>query len=102
MDFVPHNVGFTAADEEKQRQFVETTFPRLKNYENGEIDHLLFEDESMIRDYQAIQKTWFAKGNRESLRPPANIAVSSCLRRLLMQKAKLSGRKTKRTMPKHF
>ena len=23
--------------------------------------HLLFEDASMIRDYQAIQKTWFLK-----------------------------------------
>ena len=31
---------------------------------NEEIDYLLFEDESMIRDYQAIQKTWFAKGNQ--------------------------------------
>jgi hypothetical protein len=26
------------------------------------IDHLLFEDESMIRDDQAIQRTWFLKG----------------------------------------
>ncbi len=31
---------------------------------NGEIAHLLYEDESMIRDYQAIQKTWFAKGQQ--------------------------------------
>lgn len=29
---------------------------------NEEIDHLLFEDESMIRDYQAIQRSWFLKG----------------------------------------
>lgn len=29
-----------------------------------EIDHLLFEDESMIRDYQAIQKTWFLRGKQ--------------------------------------
>lgn len=31
---------------------------------NEEIDHLLFEDESMIRDYQAIQRSWFLKGKQ--------------------------------------
>lgn len=29
-----------------------------------EIQHVLFEDESMIRDYQAIQKTWFLRGKQ--------------------------------------
>ena len=29
-----------------------------------EIDHLLFQDESMIRDYQALQHTWFLKGKQ--------------------------------------
>lgn len=29
-----------------------------------EVDHLLFEDESMIRDYQAIDRTWFLKGKQ--------------------------------------
>jgi hypothetical protein len=28
----------------------------------------LFEDESMIRDYQAIQKTWFAKGKQRIIK----------------------------------
>ena len=37
---------------------------RLKKILNEEIDYLLFGDESMIRDYQAIQKTWFAKGKQ--------------------------------------
>ncbi len=32
---------------------------------NGEIDHILFEDEAMIRDYQAIGKTWFLKGHQK-------------------------------------
>ena len=32
---------------------------------NDEIDHLLYGDESMIRDYQAIQKTWFVKGRQK-------------------------------------
>ena len=31
---------------------------------NEQIDHLLFEDESMIRDYQALQHTWFLKGKQ--------------------------------------
>ncbi|MET3210896.1 UNVERIFIED_CONTAM: transposase [Paenibacillus sp. PvR008] len=30
----------------------------------NEIQHVLFEDESMIRDYQAIQKTWFLRGKQ--------------------------------------
>jgi hypothetical protein len=35
---------------------------------NGEIRHLLFEDESMIRDYQAIQKTWFLRGKQRIIK----------------------------------
>ena len=35
---------------------------------NEEIDHLLFEDESMIRDYQAIQRTWFEKGRQRIIK----------------------------------
>lgn len=31
---------------------------------DGKIAHLLFEDESMIRDYQALQHTWFLKGKQ--------------------------------------
>lgn len=31
---------------------------------NETIDHLLFQDESMIRDYQAIQRTWFLRGRQ--------------------------------------
>lgn len=40
-----------ATDEEEQKEFVETTFSRLKKSENGEITHILFENENMIRDY---------------------------------------------------
>ena len=35
-----------------------------KNLIDGKIQHILFEDESMIRDYQAISKTWFPKGKQ--------------------------------------
>jgi putative transposase len=31
---------------------------------SNEVDHILFEDESMIRDYQAIMKSWFPKGRQ--------------------------------------
>jgi putative transposase len=34
---------------------------------NEEIDHLLFEDESMIRDYQALGHTWFLKGKQRMI-----------------------------------
>ena len=36
----------------------------LKKLLNNNIAGILFEDESMIRDYQAIMKTWFLKGKQ--------------------------------------
>lgn len=33
-----------------------------------QIAHLLFEDESMIRDYQALQHTWFLKGKQRIIK----------------------------------
>ena len=35
---------------------------------NDEIQTILFEDESMIRDYQAIMKSWFLKGQQRSIK----------------------------------
>jgi len=32
------------------------------------IDHILFEDESTIRDYQAIMKSWFPKGKQRIIK----------------------------------
>lgn len=32
---------------------------------DGEIDRILFVDETMIRDYQAISCTWFPKGQQK-------------------------------------
>jgi transposase len=51
------------ADPEKQRAFKEE-FKKLKKLVFGGINHILFEDESMIRDYQAISKTWFPVGRQ--------------------------------------
>ncbi len=34
---------------------------------NSDIDHLLFEDETMIRDYQAIGCTWFLRGHQRKI-----------------------------------
>jgi putative transposase len=34
---------------------------------NDEIARILFEDESMIRDYQAISQTWFLKGKQRMI-----------------------------------
>ncbi|KYH29048.1 hypothetical protein CLTEP_27340 [Clostridium tepidiprofundi DSM 19306] len=36
----------------------------LKKLLNNEIDHILFQDESIIRDYQALKSTWFEKGHQ--------------------------------------
>jgi len=53
------------ADAEKQKEFLET-FEEFKiKLISGEIDYILFEDESMIRDYQAISKTWFPVGQQK-------------------------------------
>jgi hypothetical protein len=35
---------------------------------DGEIAHILFEDESAIRDYQAIMKSWFPKGEQRLIK----------------------------------
>ena len=35
---------------------------------NDEIDHILFQDESTIRDYQAIMKSWFSKGEQRIIK----------------------------------
>lgn len=35
---------------------------------DDEIDRILFVDESMIRDYQAIHKTWFERGKQRIIR----------------------------------
>ncbi|MFC5702303.1 IS630 family transposase [Cohnella faecalis] len=72
MSYTKPTYTLAAANKEKQSEFVETTFPRLKKLENGEIDHLLFEDEAMIRDYQALQHTWFAKGKQRGIKPTGN------------------------------
>ncbi|MDT2277288.1 hypothetical protein P7H20_23960 [Paenibacillus larvae] len=53
-----------AAADPKQRHFTAAFLDCEKKLLNEEIDHLLFGDESMIRDYQAIQKTWFLRGKQ--------------------------------------
>lgn len=65
MSKVLHRLGFSFtkatytlenAEEAKQAEFREETFPALEQkLLEGEIDHLLFEDESTIRAYQALQ-----------------------------------------------
>lgn len=40
---------------------------RRKKLIHGQIDRILFKDESMIRDYQAIANTWFLKGQQKEI-----------------------------------
>ena len=46
------------ADKQKQEQ-LKNDFEELKKHLKGLIDTILFQDESMSRDYQGLQKTWF-------------------------------------------
>ncbi|MEK5490595.1 IS630 family transposase [Paenibacillus sp. FSL R7-0297] len=56
------------ADEEAQAFFIKHTFAQLKKQVEAEkIDHLLFEDESMIRSYQALQYNWFPRGKQRKV-----------------------------------
>ncbi|WP_139132109.1 IS630 family transposase [Fusibacter sp. 3D3] len=55
------------ADPLKQEQF-RKAFIDVKKLINGEIQHILFEDESMIRDYQAIGATWFERGKQKIIK----------------------------------
>jgi hypothetical protein len=55
----------TKAGLEKQAAFRETFDHQCRRFLQGDIDRILFEDESMIRDYQAIGRTWFPKGHQK-------------------------------------
>ncbi|WP_425058205.1 IS630 family transposase [Sporomusa carbonis] len=55
------------ADKQKQEQFVKD-FEQVKKLLNDEIQQILFVDESMIRDYQAIHQTWFEKGKQRIIK----------------------------------
>ncbi|MFD1910063.1 transposase [Paenibacillus rhizoplanae] len=56
------------ANEEAQTFFRKHTFAQLKKQVEAEqIDHLLFEDESMIRSYQALQYNWFPRGKQRKV-----------------------------------
>ncbi|MDT2238920.1 transposase [Paenibacillus larvae] len=63
---------------------------------------MLFEDESMIRDYQAIQKTWFLRGRNASFQPRASIVGSNCWPRLTMKRDTSFGKKMNNTPLKRF
>ncbi|SHJ39864.1 putative transposase [Lutispora thermophila DSM 19022] len=73
MVYVLHrlNLNFTRptytldkADPQKQEMFKQG-FELLKNLLDGKIGHILFKDESMIKDYKAIEKTWFLKSQQK-------------------------------------
>lgn len=56
------------ANPAEQKVFREITLPELKEQViQGELDHLLFEDESMIRAYLALQYNWFLKGQQRKI-----------------------------------
>ena len=55
------------ADPDKQKKFKRQVRRQKHRLRHGEIDRLLFEDESMIRDYQAIGRTWFPKGQQKQI-----------------------------------
>ena len=56
------------ADPAEQEQFKKDFEIVKKKLIDDEIDHILFQDESAIRDYQAIMKSWFPKGMQKLIK----------------------------------
>ncbi len=56
------------ADPQKQEEFKEKFEVLKQQLLEGQIDHIFFADESMIRDYQALSKTWFPKGQQKIIK----------------------------------
>ncbi|OXM16464.1 IS630 family transposase [Paenibacillus herberti] len=66
--FTKATYSLVRADADAQALFRKQTFAQLKKQvEAEEIDHLLFEDESMIRSYQALQYNWFPRGRQRKV-----------------------------------
>ncbi|MCU6713274.1 IS630 family transposase [Paenibacillus sp. J5C_2022] len=65
LSFTVPTYTLTKADPTKQEAFVQKSSKPIKKLLNGEIDRILFIDESMIRDYQALSRTWFPKGKQK-------------------------------------
>ncbi|WP_407944952.1 IS630 family transposase [Paenibacillus cymbidii] len=66
--FTKATYSLAKADADAQAFFRKQTFTHLKKQvEAEEIDHLLFEDESMIRSYQALQYNWFPRGRQRKV-----------------------------------
>lgn len=77
---------------------------RIKKLEIGEIDHLLFEDEFMITDYQALQHTWFLKGKQRIITTTGKHRGVKLLATRLstMKRDRFIGRKMSNTIPRRF
>lgn len=55
------------ADEDAQAFSKDTSVQFKRQVEDEDIDHLLFEDESTIRSYQALQYNWFLRGKQRKV-----------------------------------
>ncbi|MCL4352034.1 MAG: winged helix-turn-helix domain-containing protein [Firmicutes bacterium] len=61
----PPTYTLAKADPDKQTAFRETFEGQRQRLLRSDIDRILFEDESMIRDYQAIKHIGFPKGQQK-------------------------------------
>ena len=62
--FTRPTYALARASQVKQTAFKEGFNHLKKGLLNDEIDHLLFQDECSIRDYQSLVSTWFPKGKQ--------------------------------------
>ncbi len=79
LNFTCSRPTYPLADPEKQKKF--KRLPRRQKYRlrHGEIDHMLFEDELIVRNYRAIGRTWFSRVSKTKFPPKANIGEPTCV-----------------------
>jgi hypothetical protein len=66
LSFTAPTYTLAKADPAKQEAFKQDFEELKKKLLNSEIDRILFQDESMIRDYQALARTWFSQGTTKN------------------------------------
>ncbi len=68
MSFTAPTYRLAKADPEKQKAFLARFECLRKQLLDEKIDRILFIDETMIRDYQALSRTWFPKGRQKVIK----------------------------------
>ncbi|WP_342481471.1 hypothetical protein NST07_10045 [Paenibacillus sp. FSL L8-0340] len=87
---------FANADERPKPSFKAHIRSSRSRWRLKRSSHLLFEDESMIRSYQALQYNWFPRGKQRKVPTYGKHEGADCLVRLTMKPARCIAKKKKK------